>query len=73
MLGLPVTDVRYIWHEISLRRDHKHCNDVTKLQFSESNFTATTVWVYGLGGLEQWNGILEWSGLDWAGMEWLEE
>ena len=27
MLGLPTTDVRYIWHEIGLRDDHKHCND----------------------------------------------
>ena len=44
MLGLPATDVKYIWHEISLRHDHKHCNDVTKLQFSKSTLTATTVY-----------------------------
>ena len=29
MLGLPATDVRYIWHEIGLRHDHKHCNDAS--------------------------------------------
>ena len=44
MLGFPATDVRYIWHEIGLRHDHKHCNDVTNLQFSESTLTATTVY-----------------------------
>ena len=27
-------------------------------------------WVYGFGGLERWNGMVEWTGLDWNGMEW---
>ena len=44
MLGFPATDVRYIWHGIGLRHDHKHCNDVTNLQFSESTLTATTIY-----------------------------
>ena len=26
--------------------------------------------VYGFGGLERWNGMVEWTGLDWTGMEW---
>ena len=25
--------------------------------------------VYGFGGLERWNGMVEWTGLDWNGME----
>ena len=26
-------------------------------------------WVYGFGGLERWNGMVEWTGLEWNGME----
>ena len=26
--------------------------------------------VYGFGGLERWNGMVEWTGLDWTGLEW---
>ena len=47
MLGLPATDMRYIWHEIGLRHDHKHCNDVTNLQFSETQYILTATTVYG--------------------------
>ena len=28
------------------------------------------VWVYGFGGLEQWNGMVDWTGMEWTGMEW---
>ena len=28
--------------------------------------------VYGFGGLEWWNGMVEWNGLEWNGMEWPE-
>ena len=28
------------------------------------------VWVYGFGGLECWNGMVEWIGQDWTGIEW---
>ena len=24
--------------------------------------------MYGFGGLERWNGMVEWTGLDWNGM-----
>ena len=27
-------------------------------------------WVYGFGGLERWNGMVEWNGLDWTGLDW---
>ena len=26
--------------------------------------------VFGFGGLEWWNGTVEWTGLEWNGMEW---
>ena len=26
--------------------------------------------VYGFGGLERWNGMVDWTGLEWNGMEW---
>ena len=26
--------------------------------------------VYGFGGLKQWNGMVEWTGLDWTGLDW---
>ena len=25
--------------------------------------------VYGFGGLERWNGMVEWTGIEWNGME----
>ena len=25
------------------------------------------------GGLERWNGMVEWTGLDWTGLEWPDE
>ena len=28
--------------------------------------------MYGFGGLERWNGMVEWIGLEWNGMEWPE-
>ena len=24
-------------------------------------------WVYGFGGLERWNGMVEWTGMEWNG------
>ena len=30
----------------------------------------TGVWVFGFGGLERWNGMDWWTGLDWTGLEW---
>ena len=30
-------------------------------------------WVYGFGGLEWWNGMVEWTGLDWTGLEWNDQ
>ena len=26
--------------------------------------------VYGFGGLERWNGMVDWTGMEWNGMEW---
>ena len=26
--------------------------------------------VYGFGGMERWNGMVEWTGMDWNGLEW---
>ena len=23
------------------------------------------IWVYGFGGLERWNGMMEWTGMEW--------
>ena len=23
-------------------------------------------WVYGFGGLERWNGMVEWTGMEWT-------
>ena len=29
--------------------------------------------VYGFGGMEWWNGGMDWTGMEWTGMEWLKE
>ena len=26
--------------------------------------------MFGFGGLERWNGMVEWTGLDWTGLDW---
>ena len=26
--------------------------------------------VYRFGGMERWNGMMEWNGLDWTGLDW---
>ena len=50
MLGLQVTDMRYIWHEIGLEMTTSIAMMI-KLQFSESTLgtitVATTTTVYG--------------------------
>ena len=33
--------------------------------------TVCVEWVYGFGGLERWNGMAEWTGLDWTGIQFL--
>ena len=37
---------------------------------AKPNHWITTTRVYGFGGLERWNGMVEWNGLDWTGLEW---
>ena len=31
---------------------------------------AAPQWVCRFGGMERWNGMVEWTGLEWNGMEW---
>ena len=45
---------------------HKH--DFQLISYLELPRT-TQKGVYGFGGLERWNGMVEWTGLEWNGME----
>ena len=41
---------------------------IHQLELATCNFELGFIWVYGFGGLERWNGMVEWTGLEWNGM-----